>query len=124
MIKKMHHRIKMPITLQYILPEELDLPSGDVKATAQRVYMVQQHLELLRTLKKEDLKSQVAKPFRDAYTDFKLSVSLPELVRNFLMPHKCNFCLLVCCSSCGSWPAVSNNRGLPRLLPQAAQPSK
>jgi hypothetical protein len=77
------HRIKMPISLQYIMPEELDLlgaSGNDVRLTAQRVYMCQQHVQLLGSLKKEDLKSQVGRFFRQTYVDFKLSVSLPELV--------------------------------------------
>jgi hypothetical protein len=84
------HRIKMPISLQYIMPEELDLLGGgtsgnvDVRLTAQRVYMCQQHVQLQGSLKKEDLKSQVGKFFRQTYVDFKLSVSLPELVIIYL----------------------------------------
>jgi hypothetical protein len=80
----------MPISLQYIMPEELDLLGGDasgnvdVRLTAQRVYMCQQHVQLLGSLKKEDLKSQVGKFFRQTYVDFKLSVSLPELVILYL----------------------------------------
>jgi hypothetical protein len=74
------HRAKMCISLRYILPEEIDLLEPDVGVTAQRAYSCQQHILLLLTLKKDDLKQQVAKFFRDAYVDFRMSVTLPELL--------------------------------------------
>lgn len=70
----------MAVTLKYILPEELDMGSADVATTAERVYACQQHVDMLHQLKLEDLRSQVARPFRETYVDFRLSVNLKEMV--------------------------------------------
>lgn len=75
------HRVKMTVTLKYILPEELDMGTADVATTAQNVYACQQHIDMLHQLKLEDLRSQVGRPFRETYSDFRSSVNLGELVR-------------------------------------------